>query len=40
MNVNARMGWTATTHEQFWWLLGLDQLLHVLTYILIIALVI
>ena len=40
MNINARMGWTATTHEQFWWLLGLDQLLHVLTYILIIALVI
>ena len=40
MNLNARMGWTATTHEEFWWLLGLDQLLHMLTYLAIIALVI
>jgi hypothetical protein len=35
MNINARMGWTATTHEQFWWLLGLDQFLHSLTYLAI-----
>jgi hypothetical protein len=40
MNLNARMGWTATTSEYFWWLLGLDQLLHMMTYIAIIALVI
>jgi hypothetical protein len=40
MNLNARMGWTATTSEYFWWLLGLDQLLHMLTYLAIIALVI
>jgi hypothetical protein len=40
MNLNARMGWTATTSEYFWWLLGLDQLLHMMTYIAIIGLVI
>jgi hypothetical protein len=40
MKINARMGWTATTSEYFWWLLGLDQLLHMMTYIAIIALVI
>jgi hypothetical protein len=31
------MGWSANTHEQFWWLLGLDQYLHALTYIGLIA---
>lgn len=36
MNLNSRMGWTATTHEEFWFLLGLDQLLHSLTYVFII----
>jgi hypothetical protein len=40
MNLNARMGWTATTSEYFWWLLGLDQLLHMMTYLAIIGLVI
>lgn len=40
MNINAKLGWTPTTHEEFWWLLGLDQLLHMLTYLAIIALVI
>ena len=39
MNLNARMGWGANTHEQFWWLLGLDQYLHALTYIGLIAMV-
>jgi hypothetical protein len=33
MNINKRMGWTATTHAEFWTLVGLDQLLHALTYI-------
>lgn len=33
MNLNKRLGWGPTTHEQFWWLLGLDQFLHALTYI-------
>jgi hypothetical protein len=38
MNLNAKMGWGANTHEQFWWLLGLDQYLHAITYIGLIAL--
>lgn len=33
MNINKKMTWGSTTHEQFWWLLGLDQLLHQVTYI-------
>lgn len=33
MNLNKTLGWGPTTHEQFWWLLGLDQLLHQLTYL-------
>ncbi len=33
MNLNTRLGWGANTHEQFWWLLGLDQYLHYITYI-------
>jgi len=33
VNINAKMGWGPTTHEQFWWLLGADQFLHALTYI-------
>lgn len=37
MNFNKRMGWGATTHNQFWVLLGIDQLLHYLTYIGIVA---
>lgn len=39
-NINAHYGWGPTTHEEFWWLLGLDQLLHFLTYVLIIGWVI
>ena len=33
MNINAKMGWGPTTHEQFWWLTGFDQLVH-LSYLL------
>lgn len=33
MNINKKFGWGPTTHEQFWSLLGLDQYLHMLTYI-------
>jgi hypothetical protein len=40
MNLNKRFGLTPTTHEQFWWLLGLDQYLHAVTYIVLIALVV
>jgi hypothetical protein len=39
MNLNAKMGWGPNTHEQFWWLLGLDQLLHAFTYIGLVTLV-
>lgn len=33
MNLNKNLGWQPNTHEQFWWLLGLDQYLHALTYL-------
>lgn len=33
MNLNKRLGYGPTTSEKFWWLLGLDQYLHALTYI-------
>lgn len=33
MNINKKMGWTATTHNEFWILTGLDQLVHQLTYV-------
>lgn len=39
MNANKKFGWGPNTHEQFWWLLGLDQYLHALTYIWLIDLV-
>jgi hypothetical protein len=35
MNLNAKYGWKPDTHPEFWILLGADQLLHTLTYILI-----
>lgn len=37
MNINAARGWGPTTHERFWWLLGLDQALHQVSYIVIAA---
>jgi hypothetical protein len=39
MNLNAKMGWGPNTHEEFWWLLGLDQFLHAATYVGLVALV-
>lgn len=39
MNINKKYGWGANTDEQFWWLLGLDQFLHALTYVGLVALV-
>ena len=39
MNLNAKMGWGPNTHEQFWWLLGLDQYLHAITYIGLVTMV-
>ncbi len=37
VKINKHFGWTANTHEEFWWLLGFDQLLHWLTYCVIIG---
>lgn len=39
VQLNKRLNWGPTTHEQFWWLLGADQYLHTLTYLLIAALI-
>lgn len=39
MRYNAYKGWSANTHNEFWVLMGFDQLIHSLTYILIIYLV-
>ena len=33
MNINKAKGWGATTHNEFWVLLGVDQLIHSLTYV-------
>lgn len=35
MNLNKKLGYTPND-EKFWWLLGLDQLLHAFTYIWIV----
>ena len=35
MNINRIKGWGATTHTEFWQLTGLDQLIHQLTYVMI-----
>ena len=36
MNINKDMGWDANKNPEFWYLLGFDQLLHYLTYLLIV----
>ena len=33
MDINTRYGWGANTHNEFWILLGIDQLIHSLTYV-------
>jgi len=33
VQINSRYNWKADTHKEFWWLLGLDQFLHALTYL-------
>lgn len=38
VNVTKKLGYGPTTHEQFWWLLGVDQFLHMMTYVGIVAL--
>lgn len=37
VNINKRMGWGPTTHEEFWYLTGVDQFLHALTYIALVG---
>lgn len=36
MNINAKMGWGPTTSDYFWWLVGFDQWLHQICYVLIV----
>jgi hypothetical protein len=40
MNINAKFGWKADQHPEFWYLLGADQLAHYLTYVGLIYLVV
>ncbi len=40
VNINKKYGWTATTHNEFWIMVGIDQFVHFLTYIWIIWMVI
>lgn len=35
VNINNHFGWKPDNSEYYWWLLGMDQLLHQLTYIAI-----
>jgi hypothetical protein len=37
MRINKKLGWGPTTHPEFWMLTGLDQCLHQITYIWLIA---
>ena len=37
MKINAHYGWRSDSHPQFWTLLGLDQYLHAMTYIGMVA---
>jgi hypothetical protein len=40
MNINKKFGWTATNSENFWKLVGVDQTLHLLTYIGLICVIV
>lgn len=35
VQINNKYKWGANTHREFWWLLGVDQFLHTLTYLAI-----
>jgi hypothetical protein len=39
MNINRVKGWGATTHNEFWQLTGLDQLVHQMTYVAIVGII-
>ncbi len=36
LNINKVMNWKPNTHEEFWYLLGVDQLIHYQTYVFMI----
>jgi hypothetical protein len=38
MNINIKMNWKADNSPFFWWLMGLDQLIHYMTYVIILYL--
>jgi hypothetical protein len=40
VKLNTMFGWAPNTHDQFWWLLGLDQYLHVVTYVVFVSMVV
>lgn len=40
VNINKKMGWGPTTHNEFWHLTGFDQYLHQMTYIFLTILVV
>ena len=39
VNINKHFGWGPTTHAEYWYMVGLDQFLHALTYVFLIWLV-
>ncbi len=39
VNICKFFNWKMDTHEQYWWMLGLDQYLHTMTYIAIVSLI-
>lgn len=40
ININQKYGWAANTHNEFWMMLGVDQFVHMMTYVWIIWMVI
>lgn len=39
VNINEYYDWKPNTSEYYWWLLGFDQLVHMLTYVVMIAVI-
>ena len=39
VNLTKKYNLTPTNSEKYWWLLGADQLIHALTYVLIVAII-
>lgn len=39
MYINKRFNWHPEFNPEFWWLLGLDQFLHYITYLIIVAII-